>query len=97
MPPSARGVQTSSGTPKSPRRRPSYRVEVPLECDWSEHSCPDGFKYYYNCITYGLSSTEVLPQPNILSKKLEVQSSSAELDCMRLQSKPSPVVIPACV
>ncbi|KAG6581307.1 hypothetical protein SDJN03_21309, partial [Cucurbita argyrosperma subsp. sororia] len=47
----------------------------------------------------GLSSTEVLPQPNILSKKLEVQSSSAvrELDCMRLQSKPSPVVIPACV
>ncbi|KAJ9696695.1 hypothetical protein PVL29_008756 [Vitis rotundifolia] len=22
-----------------------------LECDWSEHICPDGFKYYYNCET----------------------------------------------
>ncbi|XP_030493610.2 flowering time control protein FCA isoform X2 [Cannabis sativa] len=24
--------------------------ELP-ECDWSEHTCPDGHKYYYNCIT----------------------------------------------
>ncbi|WCJ22348.1 Flowering time control protein FCA [Euphorbia peplus] len=24
----------------------------PQECDWSEHSCPDGYKYYYNCVTY---------------------------------------------
>ncbi|KAJ6334364.1 hypothetical protein OIU78_011287 [Salix suchowensis] len=23
----------------------------PEECDWSEHSCPDGYKYYFNCIT----------------------------------------------
>ncbi|XP_038704251.1 flowering time control protein FCA isoform X2 [Tripterygium wilfordii] len=22
-----------------------------LECDWSEHTCPDGCKYYYNCMT----------------------------------------------
>ncbi|XP_031405132.1 flowering time control protein FCA-like isoform X2 [Punica granatum] len=22
-----------------------------LECDWSQHICPDGFKYYYNCVT----------------------------------------------
>ncbi|KAF3436563.1 hypothetical protein FNV43_RR23655 [Rhamnella rubrinervis] len=22
-----------------------------LECDWSEHTCPDGYKYYYNCDT----------------------------------------------
>ncbi|KAK7284558.1 hypothetical protein RJT34_19305 [Clitoria ternatea] len=21
------------------------------ECDWSEHYCPDGHKYYYNCVT----------------------------------------------
>ncbi|CAL5194542.1 unnamed protein product [Lathyrus oleraceus] len=21
------------------------------ECDWSEHYCPDGNKYYYNCVT----------------------------------------------
>ncbi|GMN52278.1 hypothetical protein TIFTF001_021415 [Ficus carica] len=24
--------------------------ELP-ECDWSEHTCPDGYKYYYNCVT----------------------------------------------
>ena len=24
--------------------------ELP-ECDWSEHTCPDGHKYYYNCVT----------------------------------------------
>lgn len=23
----------------------------PLDCDWSEHRCPDGYKYYYNCTT----------------------------------------------
>lgn len=22
-----------------------------IPCNWSEHTCPDGFKYYYNCIT----------------------------------------------
>lgn len=22
-----------------------------LDCDWSEHTCPDGYKYYYNRIT----------------------------------------------
>ncbi|XP_038905034.1 flowering time control protein FCA-like [Benincasa hispida] len=142
-PPAARGVQTFSGTPNSPVGRPCSQVEVTLECDWSEHTCPDGFKYYYNCVTYeslwekpeefalfeqqlkqeklkksnhqlhsslaGLSSPEVPPQPNLFSQKLEVQFSSAvrvsihsyifiyELDCMRLQSKPSPVVSPACV
>ena len=22
-----------------------------LDCDWSEHVCPDGYKYFYNCVT----------------------------------------------
>lgn len=22
-----------------------------IDCDWSEHICPDGFKYYFNCVT----------------------------------------------
>lgn len=26
--------------------------EVYPDCDWSEHVCPDGNKYYYNCVTY---------------------------------------------
>uniref|UniRef100_A0A7C9D5T7 WW domain-containing protein n=1 Tax=Opuntia streptacantha TaxID=393608 RepID=A0A7C9D5T7_OPUST len=25
--------------------------EASLHCDWSEHICPDGYKYYYNCVT----------------------------------------------
>lgn len=28
----------------------SQTSELP-ECDWSEHTCPDGHKYYYNCVT----------------------------------------------
>nr|XP_019702757.1 flowering time control protein FCA isoform X5 [Elaeis guineensis] len=24
---------------------------VPMSCDWSEHTSPDGYKYYYNCVT----------------------------------------------
>ncbi|KAJ6686731.1 RNA BINDING PROTEIN [Salix purpurea] len=30
---------------------PSPKIVDPEECDWSEHSCPDGYKYYFNCIT----------------------------------------------
>ncbi|KAF9688181.1 hypothetical protein SADUNF_Sadunf02G0170400 [Salix dunnii] len=30
---------------------PSPQIMDPEECDWSEHSCPDGYKYYFNCIT----------------------------------------------
>lgn len=26
-------------------------LEDPIECEWSEHICPDGCKYYYNCAT----------------------------------------------
>ncbi|KAI5674881.1 hypothetical protein M9H77_05831 [Catharanthus roseus] len=22
-----------------------------IDCDWSEHICPDGYPYYYNCVT----------------------------------------------
>ncbi|XP_021770037.1 flowering time control protein FCA-like [Chenopodium quinoa] len=25
--------------------------ENPIDCDWSEHICPDGCKYYFNCVT----------------------------------------------
>ncbi|GMJ01022.1 hypothetical protein HRI_003771300 [Hibiscus trionum] len=26
-------------------------LEILQECDWSEHTCPEGNKYYYNCVT----------------------------------------------
>lgn len=25
--------------------------EASVDCDWSEHICPDGYKYYFNCVT----------------------------------------------
>lgn len=123
--PPARDVQTFTGTPNSPMTHPSSQVEGPLECDWSEHTCPDGFKYYYNCVTCeslwekpeefatfeqqskqeklqkpnhaGLSSPEGLPQPNLFKPNVQTSAAVRELDCMRLQSKASPVVSPACV
>ncbi|KAI4301531.1 hypothetical protein L6164_034800 [Bauhinia variegata] len=36
---------TSPDMPVSPQE------EDPPDCDWSEHTCPDGYKYYYNCVT----------------------------------------------
>ncbi|KAL9270301.1 Flowering time control protein FCA-like protein [Drosera capensis] len=27
-------------------------VEDDPDCEWSEHVCPDGYKYYFNCVTY---------------------------------------------
>ncbi|KAL5795757.1 hypothetical protein ACOSQ2_000577 [Xanthoceras sorbifolium] len=42
--------QTSVGTLTAPAV-PQSPESVDLECDWSEHTCPDGYKYYYNCVT----------------------------------------------
>ncbi|GAB2254473.1 hypothetical protein Droror1_Dr00022282 [Drosera rotundifolia] len=27
-------------------------VEDDPDCEWSEHVCPDGYKYYFNCMTF---------------------------------------------
>lgn len=29
----------------------STEVSDYVDCDWSEHICPDGHLYYYNCVT----------------------------------------------
>ncbi|KAI5336238.1 hypothetical protein L3X38_015505 [Prunus dulcis] len=29
----------------------NHEIAASIECDWSEHNCPDGYKYYYNCET----------------------------------------------
>ncbi|XP_065860292.1 flowering time control protein FCA isoform X2 [Euphorbia lathyris] len=41
-------VGISSAAPAPPL---SPQTADPQECDWSEHACPDGYKYYYNCMT----------------------------------------------
>ncbi|XP_020538435.1 flowering time control protein FCA isoform X1 [Jatropha curcas] len=41
-------VSVTSAAPAVPA---SPQTADPQECDWSEHSCPDGYKYYYNCTT----------------------------------------------
>lgn len=45
----------AGGKPQTVSRSSSVSELVstaePLDCDWSEHTCPDGYKYYYNCAT----------------------------------------------
>ncbi|RDX98370.1 Flowering time control protein FCA [Mucuna pruriens] len=43
-------LSTVAGT-TPPEMPTSPEDEDPPECDWSEHYCPDGYKYYYNCVT----------------------------------------------
>ncbi|XP_004288543.1 PREDICTED: flowering time control protein FCA [Fragaria vesca subsp. vesca] len=45
------GSQTFSSNSTSSALPSSHEITDPLECDWSEHTCPDGYKYYYNCET----------------------------------------------
>ncbi|KAL9360289.1 hypothetical protein Peur_048412 [Populus x canadensis] len=44
-------IQPASRNSVTSAVAPSPQIVDPGECDWSEHSCPDGCKYYYNCIT----------------------------------------------
>ncbi|KAF5198375.1 hypothetical protein FRX31_012036 [Thalictrum thalictroides] len=41
--PTTLATSTTASTP--------HILTAPPTCEWSEHTCPDGFKYYYNCIT----------------------------------------------
>nr|ART33343.1 flowering time control protein [Tapiscia sinensis] len=43
--------QSIASTSAAPAVPECLQTAVSLECDWSEHTCPDGYKYYYNCVT----------------------------------------------
>lgn len=43
--------KNSDGTSIASLTEPQSFDTEDLECDWSEHTCPDGDKYYYNCVT----------------------------------------------
>ncbi|KAL1832986.1 hypothetical protein ACET3Z_002637 [Daucus carota] len=49
-PTSSPQVSTSMGYHASPEPF-SNDPEDSIDCDWSEHVCPDGYLYYYNCAT----------------------------------------------
>ncbi|EOA26949.1 hypothetical protein CARUB_v10023042mg [Capsella rubella] len=47
-------VETRSDSQKIPSHSNSFPEDqntVSFECDWSEHTCPDGNKYYFHCVT----------------------------------------------
>ncbi|GMH30791.1 hypothetical protein Nepgr_032634 [Nepenthes gracilis] len=48
--PNATVISSESASP-AVDGRDSVISGIP-DCDWSEHVCPDGYKYYYNCVTY---------------------------------------------
>ncbi|XP_038995834.1 flowering time control protein FCA-like isoform X2 [Hibiscus syriacus] len=44
---SGQATPSSSVSPAAPQS-----LDTLQECDWSEHTCPEGNKYYYNCVTF---------------------------------------------
>ncbi|KAM4074096.1 hypothetical protein ACB094_10G067700 [Castanea mollissima] len=77
--PTVASNSTSPTVPLSPH------TTACLECDWSEHTCPDGHKYYYNCVTresrwmkpqeYSLHEHQLLKHQNLQNPSHLLQSS----------------------
>ncbi|XP_065620030.1 flowering time control protein FCA isoform X2 [Quercus suber] len=77
--PTVASSSTSPAVPLSPHTTAS------LECDWSEHTCPDGHKYYYNCVTresrwmkpqeYALHEQQLVKHQNLQNPSQQLQSS----------------------
>ncbi|KAL0674750.1 hypothetical protein Bca4012_002731 [Brassica carinata] len=42
----------SDGQKISSRSNAIHEDQNTEECDWSEHTCPDGNKYYFHCVTF---------------------------------------------
>ncbi|KAJ8748693.1 hypothetical protein K2173_008138 [Erythroxylum novogranatense] len=49
--PSTESNPQTALNPTEPAATSSPQIVDSPECDWSEHACPDGYKYYYNCVT----------------------------------------------
>jgi len=58
------GSNPSTAAGNTPPDMPSSPQDEDFpECDWSEHYCPDGVKYYYNCVT---CESRVMFQPFVI-------------------------------
>ncbi|KAL6600509.1 hypothetical protein ACP70R_045309 [Stipagrostis hirtigluma subsp. patula] len=73
---------------------------VPLTCNWTEHSSPEGFKYYYNNITR--ESKWEKPEEYVLyeqqqqqQKLLLLQQQQQKLAVQQLQSPPQGQSLPS--
>lgn len=42
----------SSASAPAPAPTPTAPTVAPIECHWTEHTSPDGFKYYHNSLTH---------------------------------------------
>ncbi|XVF38893.1 hypothetical protein REPUB_Repub20aG0142100 [Reevesia pubescens] len=63
----------SSASPAAPARTPTV---APVECHWTEHTSPDGFKYYHNSLT-GESKWEK-PEELTLSEQQQQQQQQKQ-------------------
>ncbi|XVE73469.1 hypothetical protein DITRI_Ditri11bG0120300 [Diplodiscus trichospermus] len=80
--PHAGSNQTIAATSVAPTIPQSVEtVDLP-ECDWSEHTSPDGHKYYYNCVTCESrwnKPEEFLLFEKLLQKQQKLQNPGQQL------------------
>ncbi|KAE8009318.1 hypothetical protein FH972_005762 [Carpinus fangiana] len=87
-PPIVPSTSTSPTVPISPQKATS------LECDWSEHTCPDGYQYYYNCVScesrwempeeYSLYEHQLQKYQNLQNHSHQLQTPLPVLSTQRL-------------
>lgn len=63
----------------------SVDMSDPLDCDWSEHICPDGYNYYYNCVTCE-SRWEKPEEYSFYEQQLEQRLQERHPQCQQLHS-----------
>ncbi|KAF3776439.1 Flowering time control protein [Nymphaea thermarum] len=66
----------------------SSKTESPVTCNWTEHTSPEGYKYYYNSVTREsrYQTTGVLGSQNIQGLSyMQLQGAGSTIDPSRLQ------------
>ncbi|KAL2459741.1 abscisic acid binding [Forsythia ovata] len=84
---STSGVQPGDIAPlasASPSVAPAAQVVAPVKCNWTEHTSPDGYKYYYNNST-GESKWE---KPEELTSNEQQLQQKPSIQQREVQSQP---------